>query len=254
MDQDTAEAITKVSKAFGITETDEKSAEVFNALLTRLKESADSADITSFDAVLDILAQIEHEIQLNFPNAAALIELNTQVHRIMAARFLQAARDISQSGKSDIFGADANEQTAKLQSAAKRIEELSAKKVAQINALTAFVLAANRKAGSVPPVVPPVDSGDWGGDDGDMLKRIEKLETDVAAIKIDVAVVKANGATKSDVAELKGMFGELRASTKADIADAKTAIIVWIVGVILLAQVLPAILKVIPELTSMLGR
>lgn len=76
-----------------------------------------------------------------------------------------------------------------------------------------------------------------------MLKRVEKLETDVAAIKTDVAVIKANGATKADVAELKGSFGELRAATKSDIAEAKTTIILWVVGAIFLAQLLPAILK-----------
>ena len=76
-----------------------------------------------------------------------------------------------------------------------------------------------------------------------MLKRIEKLEADVGSIKTDVAVIKANGSTKSDIAELKGMFGELRASTKADIADAKTAIILWVVGAIFIAQLLPSILK-----------
>jgi hypothetical protein len=97
--------------------------------------------------------------------------------------------------------------------------------------------------GNTPPPSGPIDKPPSGGDDGRMEKRIEKLEADVAAIKIDLAVIKANGATKSDIAELKGSFGELRAATKGDIADAKTTIILWVVGAIFIAQLLPAILK-----------
>jgi hypothetical protein len=44
-----------------------------------------------------------------------------------------------------------------------------------------------------------------------------------AAIKTDVAVMKATGATKADVAE------------------AKSAIILWVVGAIVLAQLVPAL-------------
>lgn len=54
-----------------------------------------------------------------------------------------------------------------------------------------------------------------------MEARVAKLEADLTAIKIDVAVIKANGSTKSDVAE------------------AKSSIIMWVVGAIFVAQLLP---------------
>lgn len=77
-------------------------------------------------------------------------------------------------------------------------------------------------------LIETVDSGGGPPHDGDMLKRIENLEADVATIKTDLAVVKANGATKSDIAD-----------TKAAIAEAKSAIIMWVVGAIFVAQLLP---------------
>jgi hypothetical protein len=82
----------------------------------------------------------------------------------------------------------------------------------------------------------PVDTPSKGGDDGEMEARITALEKDVAVIKVDVAVIKANGATKSDIAD-----------TKAVISDAKTSIILWVAGVVILAQVLPAVLKLFPQ-------
>lgn len=251
MDQDTIAAITEVSRAFGISESDDKSTAMLDALLQRLKDAARSSSPTSFDTALEILAQIEVELQLSIPNPKVLFELNAELNRIIAARFTQAAMDISQTGKTEVFGVDAAEQTAKLQASAGRINHLAATKVAQINALTALILATNQKAGGRPPLDPPIDSQGGGGDDGHMLKRIEKLETDVATIKIDVAVIKANGATKADIADLKGSFGELRASTKGDIAEAKTTIIQWVVSAIFLVQLLPALIKLFPDIIKM---
>ena len=58
--------------------------------------------------------------------------------------------------------------------------------------------------------------------DGDMEKRVAKIEADLTAIKIDIALIVANGATKTDMAELscatKADIAELRNATKADIA------------------------------------
>lgn len=72
-----------------------------------------------------------------------------------------------------------------------------------------------------------------------MEARIGKLETLVdkvverlGTLERDVAVIKSNYAMKADIADVR-----------AQISDAKNSIIMWVVSAILLAQVLPALLR-----------
>jgi hypothetical protein len=70
-----------------------------------------------------------------------------------------------------------------------------------------------------------VDNRGGPPDDGDMEARVKALEDALSTAKTDLAVIRSNYATK------------------ADIAEAKNSIIMWVVSAVLLAQLLPAILK-----------
>ena len=77
-----------------------------------------------------------------------------------------------------------------------------------------------------------IDPPNGGGDDDHMEARVAKLEAlaektgeRLASLERDVAVIKSNY------------------STKADVSEAKNSVIMWVVSAILLAQLLPAILK-----------
>lgn len=62
--------------------------------------------------------------------------------------------------------------------------------------------------------------------------RIQRLEDDVASIKVDIAFLKANSASKADIAELKAL-----------IAETKSSIIMWVMSAIIVGQLLPSLLK-----------
>ncbi len=65
-----------------------------------------------------------------------------------------------------------------------------------------------------------------------MEARIGKLES------LGEKIVERIGGLERDVAVIKSYY-----ATRADIADAKNSIVMWVVSAILLAQLLPALLK-----------
>ena len=86
---------------------------------------------------------------------------------------------------------------------------------------------------------PPVDSSGGGGDDGIMEARVAKLEslaekTSERLNSVDLKLARIDA--KQD--EFTKHY-----ATKADLTEAKNSIIMWVVSAILLAQLLPALLK-----------
>ena len=87
------------------------------------------------------------------------------------------------------------------------------------------------------PKGPPVDPPGGGGDDGGMEERSKRVEalaekTDGRLTGVEMRLTKLE--TKAETF-----------ATKADVADAKNSIIMWVVSAVLLAQLLPALLKVL---------
>jgi len=89
-----------------------------------------------------------------------------------------------------------------------------------------------------------IESGGEPPDNGDMEARVAKLEAlaektgeRLAALERDVAVIKSNYSTKADIE-----------SVKTAVAEGQTKIIMWVVGAIFLAQILPAIPSILRAL------
>lgn len=77
----------------------------------------------------------------------------------------------------------------------------------------------------LPPDDGPGNSGNELPHDGSIDARLSGVESDLTAIKIDIAVIKAI------------------AASKADLAEAKVTIIFWLATIVILGQVLPSVLK-----------
>ena len=97
------------------------------------------------------------------------------------------------------------------------------------------------------------------------------MESHLAKIELDLAIIKASGATKSDVAAAtsaikadvaaatsayKAEFAELRAEMRAEfahirrefaekLAETKVCIVIWLVSTVVLAQLLPLLVRIL---------
>lgn len=79
-------------------------------------------------------------------------------------------------------------------------------------------------------IYPDVRYEDDGDIVDDILRRLGNVEADISKLKIDVGVIAANYATKSDIADLKGELKVETAGLRTEIASMESRIIKWIVG------------------------
>lgn len=93
---------------------------------------------------------------------------------------------------------------------------------------------------------PGFDGGDGGGTIETMEARVKALEDTMAQVRQDLAVMRSNYVTKAELADVRG-------DLKSEIANAKTSIIMWVVGTIIVAQVLPALPGIVRGVMSALN-
>lgn len=88
-----------------------------------------------------------------------------------------------------------------------------------------------------------VDNGGGPPHNGDMEARVQKLENLAEATRDKLASVDTRIAVMDQ--RIQGIESSMKTSmaTKADVAEAKNSIIMWVVSAVLLAQVLPMLLK-----------
>lgn len=235
MSEDTTALASGDAALHGVAEIVGGEAQNYASLIKRLATAEHSPSPASFDAILDLLAEMEAGAGQRLPDLVELRPLYVELQKALVGRLQKAARDIERKNGNEIISPSEAEHAAKIQRIAVKARTLAHRKAARVQTLTASITPVSADSpvanGNLPPP-PPVDSGLGSGDDGRMEKRIEKLEADVAAIKLDLGIIKANGATKSDIAELR-----------ATISDAKTTIILWVVTAVVLAQILPGLLR-----------
>jgi len=95
------------------------------------------------------------------------------------------------------------------------------------------------------PKIRAIDKGAQKPDDGGMESRVKNLENFALETRDRLARMETRMeffATKSDIGD-----------TKTAIAEAKSSIIMWVVGAVFLAQLLPAAPKIISAVSKMLG-
>lgn len=91
-----------------------------------------------------------------------------------------------------------------------------------------------------------IDKGGEPPDDDGMDARVKKLEEFALETRDRLVRIETRMdffATKSDISD-----------TKAAISEAKSSIIMWVVGAVFLAQLLPALPGIISAVTKMLGK